>query len=208
MKEKYVEHKLGKCPNISLMVRRVEASVWKTMGFKDHHYLTQELNPSAKCFLFEWDGEPIAFVGILCSPGKARPNAKSISRIVILPDFQGLGVCRKIMDFCGGIIANQGWELYIKTAHDKMGAMLSKNKNWKPTPHNGKERHDYNNEYNKTCKYKHRLKRRSYCYAYVGDKIQGYEDMLLPIETIREKRYNRYQLNFFDQLFSDENITK
>jgi len=61
-----INHKKGKRPNINLTVRRVEPSVWSL--FKKEHYLTAEMNKSCKCLLFEWNGVPVGFVGILNTP--------------------------------------------------------------------------------------------------------------------------------------------
>lgn len=199
MKETYIDHKAGQLPEVRLTVRRVEASVWNTLGFDKHHYLTADLNKSCKCLLFEWEGEPVAFVGIINKPSCGRPFAMSISRIVILPDFQGLGLARRIMDFVGGIVLAQGegYSLSIKTAHDKMGSMLESNPNWRPTTHNGKERTEAERLHSLNGKYKNIVQRRSYCYAYNGGPVSGYADLLLPIDEIRQKWNSRYQTTLF-----------
>ena len=93
MKTIFVNHKKGERPYIRLTVRRCEPSVWNL--FRTHHYLTQELNKSCKCLLFEWNGIPIGFVGILNTPRKGIPYGCAISRMVILPDYQGLGLSTK-----------------------------------------------------------------------------------------------------------------
>lgn len=114
--------------NIKLTVRRVEADAWYDLGFYKYHYLTASLNKSCKCLLFQWNDVPVAFVALLNTPRKGMPYGFSISRIVILPDFQGLGLFKKIINFCGGIITNQGenHHLYIKTVHHNAGHSLEK----------------------------------------------------------------------------------
>lgn len=180
-----VIHKKYHKPTLNLEVCRVEPNIWSL--FKKQHYMSSELNKSCKCLLFTYNDVPVAFVGIINQPGKGRPWGYRISRMVILPDFQGLGLARKILDFCGGIIkaSNPQAELYMKTIHDNMGNMLERNHNWSPTSFNGKQRKKRNDE---GKKYTNRLLRKSYCYRYDGDTIYGYDELLEPINTLRERK--------------------
>lgn len=190
MKEIHINHKKGERPPIRLTVRRVESSVWKTCEFFKHHYLSQELNKSCKCLLFEWDGVPIGFVGILNTPRKSIPYGCAISRMVIIPDFQGLGLSTEIFNFCGGIIKalsddEHDYRLYIKTAHSKFGKALDRNPNVVGTAYDGKGRNERDAD---RARYRNRLTRVSYCKEYVGEKVFGYEKILLPIGDLRNKK--------------------
>lgn len=193
MKEVVVNHGKGERPIIKLTVRRVEPRVWKTLQFDKYHYLTSELNKSCKCLLFEWDGVPIAFVGILNTPRKGIPYGCSISRMVILPDFEGLGLSRKIFDFCGGLVKSMSdeahdYRLYIKTAHRRFGESLGRNPNVRGTSFDGKGR-DKKSADNK--RYRNRLTRVSYCKEYIGDKVDGYEILMRPIGELRKERNHK-----------------
>lgn len=185
MKEVLINHKKGIKPNIPLTVRRVEPNVWNSLRFFTHHYLTSALNKSCKCLLFEWEGNPVAFVGIINTPGKGRPYSCAVSRIVILPQFQGLGLFKKIMDFCGGIVKSlgEGYDLYIKTAHALAKISLDRNPNWEGTVFDGKSR---KSKQETSGRYKNHLLRVSCCKKYVGKEIDGYQDLLQPIKTMRE----------------------
>lgn len=185
-----MNHRKGERPKIELTVKRVEPSVWRSCGFAKEHYLTQELNKSCKCLVFEWNGVPVAFCGILNTPRKGIPYGCSISRLVVLPDFQGLGLSTIIFNFCGGIVKSlstdtDDYRLYIKTAHRKFGEALSRNKNARGTAFDGKGR-DVNSADN--AKYRNRLTRVSYCKEYVGEKIDGFQDILRPIGEMRKDR--------------------
>ena len=188
MKTVKINHPKGQRPEIKLTVRRVEASVWTSMLFDKSHYLTSELNKSCKCLLFEWNNVPVAFVGILNTPRKGIPYGCSISRIVILPDYQGLGLSTIIFNFVGGIVKSlsdeeHDYRLYIKTAHSKFGQALSRNPNVRGTVFDGKGR-DKKSADNQ--RYRNRLTRVSYCKEYIGDKIDGFQDMLRPIGDLRK----------------------
>lgn len=188
MKTVKINHPKGQRPEIKLTVRRVEASVWTSMLFDKSHYLTSELNKSCKCLLFEWNNVPVAFVGILNTPRKGIPYGCSISRIVILPDYQGLGLSTIIFNFVGGIVKSlsddeHDYRLYIKTAHSKFGQALSRNSNVRGTVFDGKGR-DKKSADNQ--RYRNRLTRVSYCKEYIGNKIDGFQDMLRPIGELRK----------------------
>ena len=175
---------------IERTVRGVGPRVWWTLQFDNFHYLTADLNKSCKCRLFEWDGVPIGFVGILNTPRKGIPYGCSISRMVILPDFEGLGLSRKIFDFCGGLVKSMcddehDYRLYIKTAHRRFGESLGRNPNVRGTSFDGKGR-DKRSADNK--KYRNRLTRVSYCKEYIGGSVDGYDVLMKPIGELRKER--------------------
>lgn len=185
MKEILINHSKLSKPSIKLTVRRVEASTWKSLGFYKHHYLTEKLNPSCKCFVFFWNNEPVCFIGLLNSPRKNSPNSLSISRIVTLPDFQGIGISKLCIEFICGIAKNNKYVTYIKTIHEHFGKYLQKSPCWQPTSYNGKKRKISECE---KGKYNNRLIRASYCFKYIGESIKGYDDLLLPIKVLREQK--------------------
>ena len=195
MKKYIIKKNTNDKPHIHLTVQRVEASEWKNLGFDKHHYLTSDINKSCKCLLFSWNETPIAFVGILNTPRKGLPFDMAISRLVILPDYQGLGLSSIILNFCGGIVQSLGedYRLLIKTIHTKMGKHLTKCNEWEPTAFNGKQR--TKTEYEKG-KYNNRFERMSYCFKYIGEPIKGYEELLLPINILRKNKYK--EKNLFD----------
>jgi ABC-type lipoprotein export system ATPase subunit len=170
-------------PEIKLQVSRVEAKTWDF--FKKHHYLTEELNVSSKCFLFELNSKPISICCILNTPRNNNANGVAISRIVVVPDYQGLGIGSKICNFIGGVFRNNGNDLYIKTANPSLGEYFNNNYNWIGTSHNMQKREDV--KYSDEKGYKNRLVRYSYCHKYIGKEIEGFEELLLPIYKMRTK---------------------
>lgn len=190
MKIVKINHPKGQRPPIQLTVRRVESSVFWSCGFAKEHYLVADMNRSCKCLLFEWNGVPVAFVGILNSPRKGLPYSCSISRIVVLPDFQGLGLSTTIFNFVGGIVKSlsdeeHDYRLYIKTAHKKFGDALSRNPYVRGTSFDGKGR-DKKSTQHDIHKYRNRLERVSFCKEYIGPKVEGFQYMLKPIGDLRK----------------------
>jgi hypothetical protein len=191
MKTVKVNHPKGERPHTKLTVRRVEASVFYSCGFAKEHYLSAKINKVCKCLLFEWNGVPVAFCGLINAPRGNCRWAMAISRIVVLPDYQGLGLSTIIFNFVGGIVKSlsddeHDYHLYIKTAHSKFGKSLDRNPNVRATLKDKKCTDDYAATHDK--RYKNRITRRSYCKEYVGQPIYGFEELLKPIADLREKR--------------------
>ena len=99
--------------------------------------------------------------------------------------------------FIGGVLHNENRDLYIKTINPALGEYFNKNSDvWKGTLYNGKRRDK--TEKVKDSIYKNRFERLSYCHKYVGEKIQGYEDLLLPIEIMRDRKIKSQMYSLFE----------
>ena len=171
-------------PKIELSISRVESSAWKI--FKQHHYLTHNVNKSCSFYLFQWNQKPIGICAVLSTPRNNNPYGKSISRIVVLPDYQGLGIGSQICNTIGGIYKNNNNDLYIKTANPALGEYFNNSYLWIGTSHNGKHRFDIHQAKEKS--YKNRLERKSYCHKYIGDAIKGFENLTFGIEAMRDRK--------------------
>jgi ABC-type ATPase involved in cell division len=170
-------------PKITLQVDRVASDIWNL--FKKHHYLTEDINKSFMFILFSIGIQPIAIAVIGRQIGKGVGKAYRGSRIVVLPDFQGLGIGSCISDFVAGICKNKEYKYFTKTIHPALGEWRNKNiEKWNPTPYNGKVR---NNNNNHSGVYKTIQVRKSYCHEYIGESINGYEELLLPIGEMNRK---------------------
>lgn len=82
---------LRRRPPIDLEIVRCSSKAWRL--FAPHHYL-DTLNPVAQCFLGVWREQPVCFAGTLPRFGRGQ----RISRIVVLPDFQGVGIGSRFLN--------------------------------------------------------------------------------------------------------------
>ena len=115
-------------PEIKLQVFRCRYETWNL--FKQHHYLTEDLNKAAKCYVALFNDKPIAFMAILPFPSGVIQNGYRISRIVVLPDFQGLGIGFKICDWFAQVYKNDNKTIYIKTSNPALWSVFNNSKNW------------------------------------------------------------------------------
>ena len=178
-------------PKIELQVYRTTYDIWER--FKKYHYMTAELNEAATCFVFTWNDKLVAFNAILPLPSGQYQNAWRSSRLVVLPDFQGLGIGSKVSEFIGGILKASGKTLYTKTVNPALGLYRQKSKNWEATAANGKADKQ---EHIDKCSSMGGLTRPSFCYKYIGEPVYGYENLLMPIDKIRYNNSMKGQLSF------------
>lgn len=165
-------------PKINLQISRVEPKTWDF--FKKHHYLTESVNFSSKFFLFEWDNNPICIVVLANLPSGNFSNGFRLSRTVVLPDYQGLGIGSKCSEF---ICKISNGRVFTKTVNPALGEYRIKSKEWRETSKHMKTLRGQSKELGEntwTTK-----TRPSYCHEYIGDKLKGYEHLLLPINEMR-----------------------
>ena len=78
-------------PEITLQVRKADKSAWSI--FKQHHYLTADLpNNTPHCYLYYWEGKLVGYGSLNAFPHPKLRACYNIGRVVVLPDFQGLGI--------------------------------------------------------------------------------------------------------------------
>jgi ABC-type lipoprotein export system ATPase subunit/GNAT superfamily N-acetyltransferase len=128
-------------PTIRIEVHPAKPEAWSI--FSKHHYLTGDLNKSARCWIATWDGVIVGFAAALSMPSGSLKNAWRGHRTVILPDFQGLGIGVRLSDSIGEIMLAGGYRYFSKSAHPRMCHYRNNSAKWKPTSKNGRLRTDY-----------------------------------------------------------------
>jgi energy-coupling factor transporter ATP-binding protein EcfA2 len=148
-------------PEIELSIFRCRYETWNI--FKQHHYLTEDLNKAANNYIVLWNDKPIAFIAVLPFPGVGDEKTRRISRIVVLPDFQGLGLGKSILNYISSLYAKDESAMYIRTMSPALGLALEKDKNWIATSSNLKIP-------GKDTSGRKLIERPSYSYKYIGEK--------------------------------------
>jgi GNAT superfamily N-acetyltransferase len=121
--------------------------------FKNHHYLSGDINNVARCYVGIWQDEIVAFGATMSMPNPYFKNGWRGHRTVILPDFQGLGIGVRFSDALAQIHLEQGHRYFSRTAHPRMIDYREKSPLWKPTNKHKKLRTDvthknvFNNHY-------------------------------------------------------------
>jgi GNAT superfamily N-acetyltransferase len=113
-------------PPVELKVYRCGAWLW-TM-FRQYHYLNGSLPSTARCYTAVYQGKPIAFIAVVHV--RMRASYYRVSRLVVLPDYQGIGVGKRLLNFLAELYTSQTkMPFYILTSNPQIihGSM----KNWK-----------------------------------------------------------------------------
>ena len=114
-------------PKIELEVFRCRRGAWQM--FARHHYLSGSLSTAARCFLAVWEGEPVAFCATVALIG--RKNRWRISRIVTLPDYQGVGIGVALLETVAGIHRREGHRVNVTASHPAMIAHWRRSPCWR-----------------------------------------------------------------------------
>lgn len=115
-------------PRLDVEVAPVHYSAWQL--FAPYHYLTAELHRGARCFCLFVEGQPAAFAGVLHRPHPKARNVKGISRLVTLPDWQGLGLAFVLADTLGASYKAMGQRLHTYPAHPALIRAFDRSKVW------------------------------------------------------------------------------
>jgi len=81
---------LQRRPAIEIEIVRCEYQAWK--WFAPYHYLSADLHRSCRCFVGLIEGDPAVFGSFLHLPHPRVRNMWSFNRVVVRPEFQGIGV--------------------------------------------------------------------------------------------------------------------
>lgn len=125
-------------PEIKLSIYR-EKGKWDL--FKKYHYLDPELHKAASQFVGYIEDRPVCFVAVLHHPHRQTKKIKRISRIVVLPDYQGISIGIEMFNFVAEYYKKLGFRVITSFSHFVLTKALRKNKLWRTTASGRKGKH-------------------------------------------------------------------
>jgi ABC-type polar amino acid transport system ATPase subunit len=114
-------------PNIVVEIHRCGVEAWKL--FARHHYLSGSLATAARCYLATWDGEPVTFCATL--PLITRKNHRRFTRIVTLPDYQGMGIGMRVVAAVASLHRGEGLRINVTSSHPALIRHCRRSADWK-----------------------------------------------------------------------------
>lgn len=120
---------LQRRPQLRGEIRRVTHHEWAK--YARYHYLSNELHKAATCFELYVEGRPAAFIGNLYRPSSGKVPIIGISRIVTLPDWQGLGLAFVLIHHVGSLYKALGYKLHLHPAHPAFVRAAYHSTDWK-----------------------------------------------------------------------------
>jgi GNAT superfamily N-acetyltransferase len=114
---------------------KIKFSIYERKGlwniFRKYHYLNTSLNNSAKQFIGYVNNIPVAFCGVLHFPHPNVNNFKRITRLVVLPDYQGLSIGSQLLNFVADYFIKLKQRVIITTTTPALISMFIKSNHWK-----------------------------------------------------------------------------
>ena len=115
-------------PKIEIGIRKAEQHEWRL--FMDYHYLSHDHNNAAHKYIAEINGEPVAWCSLLHFPHPKLKNMKRIHRIVVKPDYQGIGVGGRVMTEIANKYKQNGYRISLVTSSQSFVHSLAYSKTW------------------------------------------------------------------------------
>ena len=116
-------------PEIHIEIVRCTREAWSL--FARHHYLSGGLGAAATCYLGLWGGEPVAFCATMIS--LEQRTHRRVSRVVVFPDYQGVGIGGKFLNAVAGLETKGGNRFGCTTSHPAMIGHLRRSVEWRCT---------------------------------------------------------------------------
>ncbi|WP_254512816.1 GNAT family N-acetyltransferase [Anatilimnocola floriformis] len=128
-------------PQLQFRVTSVPKKLWQL--FARHHYLSGGLNAASSCFAAWHEEQPIAFCALV--PVLGKKGQKRISRIVTLPDYQGLGIGLRLAERVAEFGRALGSRVSITASHPAVIGACRQSPRWqlrsfKPLGNLGRQR--------------------------------------------------------------------
>jgi ABC-type lipoprotein export system ATPase subunit len=115
-------------PELTCTIERAPYAEWAR--FAPFHYLTAELNRAAKLYVLSIDDTPAACCAVLHRPHARKRNLKGVSRLVTLPDWQGLGLAFALVDRVAGAYRALGFDVHTYPAHPALIRSFDRSRMW------------------------------------------------------------------------------
>jgi hypothetical protein len=110
-----------------LRIYRCAREAWRL--FARHHYLSGSLSPTARAFIVLWGREPVAFCATI--PLIGRRGHWRITRLVTLPEYQGIGIGLRVAEAVAELHTHDGLRINITASHPAVIAHCARSPLWR-----------------------------------------------------------------------------
>lgn len=92
--------------------------------------MSTDLNPSAQCYIGYFENNPVCFFAVLHFPHSKIKNFKKGHRLVVLPDYQGLGIGHIFSTNIAKMYKNSGYRFIITSSTKSLFKQRQNDKEW------------------------------------------------------------------------------
>jgi len=87
--------------------------------FRQYHYLNGKLGAGVRCYTAIYQDKPVAFIAVIHT--KMKTNYFRVSRLVVLPDYQGIGIGKRLLNFIAELYTSQiNLPFYLVTSNPQL----------------------------------------------------------------------------------------
>ncbi len=170
--------------------------------FRKYHYLNTNLHPAAAQYVGVLNGETlVCHTGVL--QAVMMKGRKRVHRLVTLPDYQGIGIGTRFIDFIAGLYKADGFDFNLITTTPALRFALERSSNWnlRRSGH-VKKPGNVKNLSEERYKIGHIVKsfscdRVTYSFDYIGDAAQSAEQKPVKFEEHKREEPEYKQLTLF-----------
>ncbi len=119
---------LQRRPSIDCVIGRLPYAAWSL--FAPYHYMSASLHKAARCFGLWANGRLAAFAGMMRRPHPKADDIMGCSRLVTLPDWQGLGLAMVLIEAVGAAYKGIGERVHTYPAHPALVRTFDKSERW------------------------------------------------------------------------------
>jgi GNAT superfamily N-acetyltransferase len=115
-------------PEIQITIHKSDRSAWPY--FSEHHYLSHDFHKSAQVWIACIDNRPVALGAALHFPHPSIRNFKKEHRVVVLPDFQGVGIGNRLSEWMAERYLSEGMRYISISSNPAMIHYRNKSPKW------------------------------------------------------------------------------
>lgn len=116
-------------PKINIQIKQCSRNSWAY--FKKYHYISEEIPSNVHCFVALYNNTPVGFTAIRKFTHPTVKNMYKFSRSVVLPEYQGFGISKLMIETIAEMYSKQGYRVTRSFSHPKMYEYCMKSPKWK-----------------------------------------------------------------------------
>ena len=113
---------------------KIKLEIYEQKGkwelFRKYHYLNISINNASRQFIAYCNDEPCGFCAVLHFPHPNAKNIKKCTRLVVLPDYQGIGIGFKLLNFVAELFVRDKYKFVIVTSTPSLITSFKQSKCW------------------------------------------------------------------------------
>jgi ABC-type lipoprotein export system ATPase subunit/GNAT superfamily N-acetyltransferase len=118
---------LQRRPTLSADIARTNRETWEL--FSPFHYMSGDVNWACRFYVLFAEGEPASMAAMMVLPGKTA-DVIACSRLVTLPDWQGIGAAMILIERLGAAYKAIGKRVHTYPAHPSLIRAFDKSPIW------------------------------------------------------------------------------